>query len=107
MQLFLEEHGHESAVAENGELAIDMVSAYKPGLILCDLAMPKMEGLEMIRRLRARMDDTPVFVLATQATPAQMQEGKRAGVSAWMIKPFKPRALLGGIERIMKNKRSP
>ncbi len=93
--------GHQVAEAENGEEGLQRFEEFKPDLVITDLNMPVMDGIEFTRNCRARQSgqDTPIIVLTTENGAEIKAEGRRAGASAWVVKPFEPNALLNLITR--------
>jgi two-component system chemotaxis response regulator CheY len=73
-------------------------------LILSDINMPKVDGLEFTRRLRALAEYrfVPVILLTTESHPEKKQEGKAAGATGWMVKPFKPDQLLAIAKKVIR-----
>jgi two-component system, chemotaxis family, chemotaxis protein CheY len=71
-------------------------------LIISDVNMPGMSGIDMVREVRhlAAHTRTPIFVLTTESSTELARRGKEAGVTAWIVKPFKPELLLKGIEKV-------
>jgi two-component system chemotaxis response regulator CheY len=72
-------------------------------LILTDLNMPNMDGLELTRRVRTlpNYKFVPVVLLTTESQPEKKQEGKAAGATAWIVKPFNPDQLLAVVKRVI------
>lgn len=101
MKLFLEQEGFDVVEAKDGKDGLHQVEGTNPDLILSDLSMPRMSGIEMLRQLRAQGCSTPAFVLSTDMSKELLAEGKSVGVMAWMVKPFKPDALLKGIKKVL------
>lgn len=77
-------------------------------LVLADVHMPIMDGLKMVQELRKLPDyaQTPVFILTSDAAAARVEEGKRVGANAWMLKPFKPDLLWRAVDRALFGKSS-
>lgn len=100
----LTEAGHEVLAAENGRDAVEKLSGSKIDMVITDLNMPDMDGIELIRKLRS-MDDyrfSPILMLTTESQEAKKQEGKRAGASGWIVKPFTPQQLLEVIRKFVR-----
>ncbi|MFT3856076.1 MAG: ATP-binding protein [Aquabacterium sp.] len=89
--------GFETTEAIDGQDALDKVAACRPDLILMDLAMPVMDGLQATRRLResAEHKDIPVIALTANASGAHRVEALAAGANMFMSKPFESAELLG------------
>ena len=96
LSMTLRNAGHEVAEAENGEEGLNKFDAFQPDLVITDLNMPIMDGIEFTRACRARPagQNTPIIVLTTENGAEIKAEGRRAGASAWMVKPFEPNTLL-------------
>jgi two-component system, chemotaxis family, chemotaxis protein CheY len=99
----LEKAGFQVAQGTNGKDGLVKLDQVEPHLIISDLNMPEMDGLEFIRQLRGRSGSrlTPVLMLTTEGNPAKKQEGKAAGATGWIIKPFQPEQLLQVIARVL------
>jgi two-component system chemotaxis response regulator CheY len=74
------------------------------GLILTDLNMPNMNGIELIRNVRATpaYRFTPIVMLTTESQDGRKQEGKAAGATGWIVKPFKPEQLLAVVAKVIR-----
>ncbi len=73
------------------------------GLVLCDVNMPEMNGMEMLAELHARgwLAQLPVIMLTTESEPDMLQRAKNAGAKGWVVKPFKPALLLSTVRRLL------
>ncbi len=99
----LEEAGYEVVEAENGADALDKLgSVGKLSLIVCDVNMPIMDGLTFVRRYRAMPEYQyiPVLMLTTESSQEMKEEGKAAGVRAWMVKPFSKDVLMAAVAKL-------
>lgn len=96
--------GYEVVEAVDGEDALSKLSGRDMHLILSDVNMPKMGGLELTRKLRAipQYKFVPIILLTTESDPAKKQEGKAAGATAWIVKPFQPDQLLAVIKKVVR-----
>ncbi len=96
--------GYEVLVAENGKDALGKLSSGKLDIVITDLNMPDMDGIELIRRLRSMPDYrfVPIVMLTTESQESKKQEGKKAGASGWIVKPFSPEQLLGVVRKFVK-----
>ena len=101
MRTFLEQEGYRVEEAVDGEEGLARTLELEPDLLLCDVSMPKMNGLDMLAELRERGVRTPAFVLTTETTTQMVERGRQVRATAWMVKPFKPNALRSGIERVL------
>lgn len=93
--------GHDVVEAENGEEGLARFDETQPDIVISDLNMPVKNGIEFTRECRARPggEQTPIIILTTENGPEAKTEGRRAGATAWMVKPFEPNTLLGLLER--------
>jgi two-component system chemotaxis response regulator CheY len=89
--------------ASNGQEGLDKLSGQRVEVIITDLNMPAMDGLEFIRQLRTRppYKFTPVLVLTTEASSAMVQAGKAAGATGWLVKPFNPEQVLKVLAKVL------
>ena len=101
---YLESHGYEVIVAHDGVEAIEKAEANDPDIILMDIQMPVMNGLEATRRLRAnpRLVDTPIIALTALAMPGDRERCLQAGVSEYMSKPVSLKILKKTIENFLQ-----
>jgi len=102
--LALGKAGHEVVCAEDGVEALEIGrKRHDFDLVIADINMPRMDGLQLIRELRA-LDDyrtTPLLVLTTESSAERKQEGRAAGATGWLVKPFDPDQLLFAIDRVL------
>ncbi len=99
----LREAGFTVLEAADGKQACDALDGHRVDLVITDLNMPVMDGLEFIRAARARTATkfTPILMLTTESQAAKKQEGKAAGATGWVVKPFQPAKLLDVIGRVL------
>lgn len=100
----LQDAGYSVVAASNGKDALNKVDGQKISMVITDLNMPEMDGIELIRQLRSRpgFKFTPIVMLTTESQDAKKMAGKQAGASGWIVKPFKPEQLLETIKRFVK-----
>lgn len=96
--------GYEVVEATDGVDALTKLKGREFHLILTDINMPRMDGLEFTRQLRAlpQYKFVPVILLTTESHPEKKQEGKAAGATAWIVKPFSPDQLLAVAKKVMR-----
>lgn len=72
-------------------------------LIITDLNMPRMDGIELIKQIRANSNHkyVPILVLTTESQTTKKQEAKSAGATGWIVKPFRPEQLLAVVQRVL------
>ena len=99
----LEKAGHEVLTADNGASALTMCEKAVPDLIITDMNMPNMNGLDLIKALRAKpaTGKKPILVLTTETDPKIKAEGRAAGATGWIVKPFNPQALIDVLPRVL------
>ena len=88
--------------AVNGTDALAKLDAQKIDLFLSDINMPGMTGLELTRKIRGipAFKFTPIVLLTTESDPARKAEGKAAGATGWIVKPFTPEQLIAVVKRV-------
>jgi two-component system, OmpR family, response regulator MtrA len=101
--LKLESSGHDVVAVENGAEAVERCRALRPDLVVLDLMMPGMNGLEACRAIRADPDvsGTPVILLTARAQAADVDAGLAVGVDAYVTKPFSPRELAARVQSLL------
>jgi len=95
--------GYEVVEAENGKDALNKLETEKVSMLITDLNMPQMNGIDLIRSVRQSpgLRFLPIIMLTTETQEAKRQEGKAAGASGWIVKPFKPEQLLKVVQMVM------
>ena len=98
----LKEAGYSVLEAEDGKVALNVLANNKIDAIITDLNMPNMDGIELIRAARADMKYkfTPIMMLTTEGDSSKKQEGKTAGATGWIVKPFNPVKLVEVIKKV-------
>ena len=98
----LEIAGFKVDTAGDGEQALAKIkSGLKPDLIITDINMPKMDGIELIRQVRKLLRFTPILTLTTESQQAKRDEAKTLGASGWMVKPVGGADLIKVIRQIL------
>jgi two-component system chemotaxis response regulator CheY len=95
--------GYRIVEAEDGRDALDKLKSARVDMLLTDLNMPNMDGIELIRETRAnpRYKFMPIVMLTTESQDSKKQEGKKAGATGWIVKPFKPEQLVAVVKKVM------
>jgi two-component system chemotaxis response regulator CheY len=96
--------GYEVVSANGGKEALVKMETAAFNLILTDLNMPDLDGVSLIKQVRAgggKHRLTPIVMVTTESKDTKKQEGKSAGATAWMVKPFTPDQLLAVVKRIL------
>jgi two-component system chemotaxis response regulator CheY len=99
----LKSAGHQVVEANDGKEALDLAKKTKVALVITDVNMPNMNGIELIKALRAIPDYkfTPILTLTTESGAERKNEGKSAGATGWLVKPFNPQQLLDVVAKVM------
>jgi CheY-like chemotaxis protein len=99
----IERSGHEVMAVTDGAAALSAMAERRPDLAVLDIAMPELDGLEVLRRLRADDEtrDLPVILLTAQAQAADVERGFATGASAYVRKPFSPRDLATRVDDLL------
>ena len=95
--------GFKVALAEDGLIALNKIRTFRETIdvFLFDVNMPNMDGITLIKKVR-ELDDhkfTPILFLTTESQESKKMEGKAAGASGWIVKPFEPEQLVAVIKR--------
>jgi two-component system chemotaxis response regulator CheY len=100
----LENEGYKVLVAEDGQDAMKFLDKGPIDLILTDLHMPVMNGIEFIKAVRNNPEfkSVPILFLTTESQTAKKMEAKEAGATGWIIKPFVPAKLIEAISKVMR-----
>ncbi len=100
----LKDAGYDVVAANNGKDALTKLDGVRISMVITDLNMPEMDGIELIRQLRSRpgFKFTPIVMLTTESQESKKLAGKQAGASGWIVKPFKPEQLVDTVRKFIK-----
>ena len=100
----LKKYGYEIIEAIDGEEAIAKAVAYRPDLILMDISIPKIDGYEVTKRLKARVDfkDTPIIAFTAHAMRGDQEKALQAGCNGYISKPINVREFHNQIKIYLK-----
>lgn len=103
LEYLMRREGYEVAVAADGEAALAAVAARPPDLVVLDVMMPKVDGFEVCRRLRAEpaWRGVRVLMLTAKGREAELQKGLSLGADAYVTKPFSTRDLVAEVRRLL------
>jgi two-component system chemotaxis response regulator CheY len=95
--------GHEIVEAVDGADALKRAQGASIDLFLCDVNMPGIDGLTLVKRLRGlpAFRFSPILMLTTEIDPDKKRIAKEAGATGWLVKPFQPDQLLATIRRVL------
>lgn len=99
----LKNSGYEVIEAVDGTDALSKVKSNTVNMVITDLNMPKMDGITLIKELRKNPSTkfVPIVMLTTESQAEKKQEGKSAGASGWIVKPFQPDQLIGVVKKLL------
>ncbi len=103
LQRMLRTEGYEVRVAGDGEAAMSDARAYVPDLVILDLGLPKLDGIDVARELRGR-DDVPILVLTARDAVDSRVEGLDAGADDYLVKPFERQELLARLRALFRRR---
>ncbi len=94
--------GFEVVEAEDGVKALSLLDKTSVDLIITDINMPNMDGVTLTRNIRSRPShkSTPVLILTTEGGDAKKADGRAAGATGWIVKPFAPDKLLQVVQKV-------
>jgi two-component system, chemotaxis family, chemotaxis protein CheY len=99
----LTDAGHEVVEARDAAEAMEQLQLTKFDLIISDVNMPGMNGIDLVREVRNIQDYkfTPILVLTTESQQEVKQRGRAAGATGWIVKPFNPEVLLSVLAKVL------
>jgi two-component system response regulator MprA len=103
LQRSLRLDGYEVRLAADGEAALDAAATYRPDLVILDLGLPRLDGMEVARRLRSA-DDVPILMLTARDALESRVEGLDAGADDYLIKPFERQELLARLRALLRRR---
>jgi DNA-binding response OmpR family regulator len=103
LQRSLRLDGYDVRIAGDGEAALEQASAYHPDLVILDLGLPKLDGIDVARRLRAA-DDVPILMLTARDAVESRVEGLDSGADDYLVKPFERQELLARLRALLRRR---
>lgn len=99
----LKEAGYDVIEAVDGQDALSKLNGSPVHMVITDLNMPNLDGIGLIKGIRANpaYKFVPIVMLTTESQDTKKQEGKSAGATGWIVKPFKPEQLLAVIRKVL------
>ena len=101
LRLYLAKEGYETVIANDGEAAVAAFEKEKPNMVLLDVMMPKMDGWEVCRRIRAA-DNTPVIMLTAKGETFDKVLGLELGADDYVVKPFDSKEVVARIKAVLR-----
>jgi two-component system chemotaxis response regulator CheY len=104
VEVTLTSAGYDVEQAQDGKSALTLAEKQSFDLVITDVNMPEMDGIALVRNLRAlpSYKHTPMLVLTTEHAPERKIEGREAGATGWLVKPFNPERLLATVAKVLK-----
>jgi two-component system, chemotaxis family, chemotaxis protein CheY len=95
--------GFEVLQAEDGQQGLDVLKTETVDVVITDINMPVMDGIEFIKNVRATANhqSLPILILTTETSQDKRDQGKAAGGTGWIVKPFDPEKLISVIHRVV------
>ena len=103
VKYILELDGHDITLAQDGQEALDMARDQQFDLVISDVNMPGMTGINMVSKIR-RMDEyqgTPILMLTTETSDYKKSKARSSGASGWLSKPFEPARLSKAVSKLL------
>lgn len=99
----LKQHGYDVIEAVDGKDALQKLQGQKVDMLITDLNMPNLDGIGLIRGARAlpACKFIPIVMLTTESQDSKKQEGKAAGATGWIVKPFQPDQLIAVVKKVL------
>ena len=104
-EYLLRPNGYVPLTASSGQQGLEMALTEKPDLMILDLKMPELSGLEVLRTLREKQADTPVILMTAYGTEEDIVSAFRLGAKDYLSKPFRIEEMLASIERVLSERR--
>ncbi|MFC3149307.1 response regulator [Piscinibacterium candidicorallinum] len=100
----LKSSGYQVIEAVDGQDAIEKLDGRSVDLVLTDQNMPRMDGISLVKKLRAtpQYTSTPILILTTESSDQMKQAGKSAGATGWLVKPFDPVKLVEVVKKVIR-----
>ena len=106
LEVNFEMEGYRVATATDGAQALERIYADRPDIVICDIMMPLVNGLEVVERLRQSDDDAlrrlPVILLSAKAQASEVQKGLDIGADDYITKPFDPLELVERVQALLE-----
>ena len=101
-RMYLEREGYRVEAVSDGRAALQAIERHKPALIVLDIMLPEVDGLEVCRRLRVTQDPTPILMCTARDEDVDKIVGLELGADDYLAKPFNPRELVARVKAILR-----
>jgi two-component system chemotaxis response regulator CheY len=100
----LTQAGYQVVEASDGKDALAKLNTTKVDMVITDLNMPNVDGVQLIRMVRGKQDYKfiPILMLTTESQDSKKQEGRAAGATGWVVKPFNANQLIDVVKKVLK-----
>ncbi len=105
-QLYLEREGYRTVSAADGKSALEVVEQHRPDLVVLDVMLPELDGLEVCRRLRKKEDPVPILMLTARDEDIDKILGLELGADDYLTKPFNPRELVARVKAVLRRSKA-
>jgi DNA-binding response OmpR family regulator len=105
-RMYLEREGYRVRDVRDGEAALAVIASHRPALVVLDVMLPKLDGFEVCRRLRAKNDPVAILMLTARDEDIDKIIGLELGADDYLTKPFNPRELVARVKAILRRGRS-
>lgn len=102
VSLYLRREGYSVRSAGDGQLALEEIKAQTPSLIVLDLMLPRVDGMEILRQVRERSEDVPVIMLTARGQETDRIYGLELGADDYVVKPFSPAELVARVKAVLR-----
>jgi len=109
LEFLMKREGYEVATAGDGDAALDALAAHTPDLVILDVMLPKMNGFEVCRRVRAdpRWKALPILMLTAKGRDSEVSKGLGLGADLYVTKPFSTKELVAQVKGLLAAAREP
>lgn len=103
IRTILESEGHTVLTADDGTTGEALAKEHSADLVITDIHMDEMDGIDLVSRLRSMPDykTVPILLLTTEQSDAMKAEGRAAGATGWLTKPFNPPRLISAVNKLL------
>ena len=104
LQFLMEQNGYQVQIAETGEAAMDLIARYRPDLVLLDIMLPGVNGLEVCQMLREdpSLKKTKIILVSALGRDVDIAKGMAMGADAYITKPFSNREMVSRVNELLK-----
>jgi DNA-binding response OmpR family regulator len=104
LQFLMEQNGFDVRIADTGETAIDMIARFRPDLVLLDIMLPGVNGLEVCQTLRedSGLKKTKIILVSALGRDVDIAKGMAMGADAYITKPFSNREIVSKVKELLK-----